>query len=235
MLVATEDGCELVPGLRVPVVCGLGAGDAFGGALCHGLLAGWPPAECVRFANAAGAIVASRLLCADAMPAEDEVRALLTEAIGEAPPARRQRCCRRRPTPRDPRERRLAALRAAGRAARARRRARTRERSGGARRAAAVRRRLHRRGSRQALRACRARERIRAHQRLGLRADRRRGAHLLAGGCELALASARATRRFDPSYVEAGDVPGRAARGRVRRPGSSRTSWSPMSSTEPTS
>ena len=28
-----------------------------------------------------------------------------------------------------------------------------------------------------------------------------------AGGCELALASARATRRFDPSYVEAGDVP----------------------------
>jgi 5-deoxy-glucuronate isomerase len=28
-----------------------------------------------------------------------------------------------------------------------------------------------------------------------------------AGGCELALASARATRRFDPSHVEAGDVP----------------------------
>ena len=57
-----------MPGLRVEVVCGLGAGDAFGGALCHGLLAGWAPAECVRFANAAGAIVASRLLCADAMP-----------------------------------------------------------------------------------------------------------------------------------------------------------------------
>ena len=38
---------------------------------------GWPPAECVRFANAAGAIVASRLLCADAMPEEAEVRALL--------------------------------------------------------------------------------------------------------------------------------------------------------------
>jgi hypothetical protein len=81
VLVATAGGCELVPGLRVPVVCGLGAGDAFGGALCHGLLAGWPPAECVRFANGAGAIVASRLLCADAMPAEAEVRALLTEAI----------------------------------------------------------------------------------------------------------------------------------------------------------
>jgi len=81
VLVATPEGSEVVPGLRVPVVCGLGAGDAFGGALCHGLLAGWPPVECVRFANGAGAIVASRLLCADAMPEESEVRALLTEAI----------------------------------------------------------------------------------------------------------------------------------------------------------
>jgi 5-dehydro-2-deoxygluconokinase len=81
VLVATAEEREVVPGLRVPVVCGLGAGDAFGGALCHGLLAGWSPAECVRFANGAGAIVASRLLCADAMPEESEVRALLTEAI----------------------------------------------------------------------------------------------------------------------------------------------------------
>ena len=77
VLVATAGEREVVRGLRVPVVCGLGAGDAFGGALCHGLLAGWTPAECVRFANAAGAIVASRLLCADAMPDEGEVRALL--------------------------------------------------------------------------------------------------------------------------------------------------------------
>ena len=77
VLVATPGEREVVPGLRVEVVCGLGAGDAFGGALCHGLLSGWPPAECVRFANAAGAIVASRLLCADAMPADAEVRALL--------------------------------------------------------------------------------------------------------------------------------------------------------------
>jgi 5-dehydro-2-deoxygluconokinase len=77
VLVATREGREVVTGLRVEVVCGLGAGDAFGGALCHGLLAGWEPAECVRFANAAGAIVASRLLCADAMPEESEVSAML--------------------------------------------------------------------------------------------------------------------------------------------------------------
>ena len=91
VLVATPGEREVVPGLRVPVVCGLGAGDAFGGALCHGLLAGDPPVECVRFANAAGAIVASRLLCADAMPDDAEVRAArMTEATDDSstcPPA----------------------------------------------------------------------------------------------------------------------------------------------------
>jgi 5-dehydro-2-deoxygluconokinase len=58
-------------------VSGLGAGDAFGGALCHGLLAGKSPFEAVEFANAAGALVASRLLCADAMPSEPEVLHLM--------------------------------------------------------------------------------------------------------------------------------------------------------------
>jgi 5-dehydro-2-deoxygluconokinase len=68
-----------VPPVPVEVVNGLGAGDAFGGALCHGLLAGWELGATMRFANAAGAIVASRLSCADAMPTEHEVRVLLGE------------------------------------------------------------------------------------------------------------------------------------------------------------
>ena len=118
VLVATPGEREVVPGLRVEVVCGLGAGDAFGGALCHGLLSGWPAAECVRFANAAGAIVASRLLCADAMPDDGEVRALLDGGSREAPPAGRQRRCRGRSAPGDARERRVAALRPARRPAR---------------------------------------------------------------------------------------------------------------------
>jgi 5-dehydro-2-deoxygluconokinase len=66
-----------VPPVPVEVVNGLGAGDAFGGALCHALLLDWPLERAMRFANAAGAIVASRLACADAMPTEDEVEALL--------------------------------------------------------------------------------------------------------------------------------------------------------------
>ncbi len=66
-----------VPPLPVEVVNGLGAGDAFGGALCHGLLAGWDTARIMRYANAAGAIVASRLACSSAMPFPHEVEAAL--------------------------------------------------------------------------------------------------------------------------------------------------------------
>jgi 5-dehydro-2-deoxygluconokinase len=66
-----------VPPVPVTVMNGLGAGDAFGGALCHGLLAGWDIERVMRFANAAGAIVASRLACSDAMPTAAEVDGLL--------------------------------------------------------------------------------------------------------------------------------------------------------------
>jgi 5-dehydro-2-deoxygluconokinase len=70
-----------VPPVPVEVVNGLGAGDAFGGALCHGLLAGWELERAMRFCNAAGALVASRLACADAMPEEHEVEAMLEETV----------------------------------------------------------------------------------------------------------------------------------------------------------
>jgi 5-dehydro-2-deoxygluconokinase len=73
VLVATSDGSTTIPPHPVTVVCGLGAGDAFGGAVCHGLLAGWDPVRLVTFANVSGAIVASRRLCSDAMPFEHEV------------------------------------------------------------------------------------------------------------------------------------------------------------------
>ncbi|MEU5207689.1 5-dehydro-2-deoxygluconokinase [Streptomyces sp. NPDC020742] len=66
-----------VPPTPVEVVNGLGAGDAFGGALCQGLLAGWDLEPMMRYANAAGALVASRLACSSAMPTADEVEAFL--------------------------------------------------------------------------------------------------------------------------------------------------------------
>jgi 5-dehydro-2-deoxygluconokinase len=77
VLVATPHGSWTVPPRRVEVVCGLGAGDAFGGALAHGLLAGWEPVRIAEYAGAAGALVASRLACADAMPSAAEIEDLL--------------------------------------------------------------------------------------------------------------------------------------------------------------
>jgi len=74
VLVATADGTrERVAPYPVEVVCGLGAGDAFGGALCHGLLSNWDLVRCARAGNAAGAIVASRRMCAEDMPFEEEI------------------------------------------------------------------------------------------------------------------------------------------------------------------
>ncbi len=80
VMVATAAGERVtVAPYPVEVVCGLGAGDAFGGAFCHGLLSDVGVAEAVRLGNAAGAIVASRLMCADDMPTLDEIDAFLRE------------------------------------------------------------------------------------------------------------------------------------------------------------
>lgn len=81
VLGAGRDGRRIdVAPVPVPVVCGLGAGDAFGAALCHGLLERWPLERTLTFAAAAGALVASRLACADAMPSAAEVQQLLQRA-----------------------------------------------------------------------------------------------------------------------------------------------------------
>jgi 5-dehydro-2-deoxygluconokinase len=77
VLLASDEGERLIAPPQIQVLCGLGAGDAFGGALCHGLLSGWMPERTIAFANAAGGIVASRLLCSQAMPYEHEVIELL--------------------------------------------------------------------------------------------------------------------------------------------------------------
>jgi len=66
-----------VPPLPVDVLNGLGAGDAFGGSLCHGLLEGWDLEKTMRYANAAGAIVASRLECSSAMPTPAEIESAI--------------------------------------------------------------------------------------------------------------------------------------------------------------
>lgn len=81
VLAMTRDETLRIPALDVDVVNGLGAGDAFGGAVCHGLLKGWPLSETIAFANAAGAHIATRLACAEEMPSEAEVLALLGKEV----------------------------------------------------------------------------------------------------------------------------------------------------------
>ncbi len=81
VLARTRDERVEVAPFQIEVVNGLGAGDAFGGALCHGLLAGWPLERVLRFANVAGAIVASRLECSTAMPTDHEVERLMLELV----------------------------------------------------------------------------------------------------------------------------------------------------------
>lgn len=78
VLAAWDGGSAQVPPVAVEVVNGLGAGDAFGAALCHGLLEGWDTVRTIEFAAAAGAYVAGQLACADAMPTEAQVRALMS-------------------------------------------------------------------------------------------------------------------------------------------------------------
>ncbi|MGH2464725.1 MAG: PfkB family carbohydrate kinase [Candidatus Limnocylindrales bacterium] len=64
---------ESLPGITVDVICGLGAGDALTAAFAAGLLAGLSPLGALERGNAAGAIVASRLMCSAAMPVADEI------------------------------------------------------------------------------------------------------------------------------------------------------------------
>lgn len=57
-----------VPPVRMEVVNGLGAGDAFLAAVTHGILRGIDLATAVQRANWAGAFVASQVACSEAMP-----------------------------------------------------------------------------------------------------------------------------------------------------------------------
>jgi 5-dehydro-2-deoxygluconokinase len=77
VLAKSRTECVVSPPIPVTPLNGLGAGDSFGGSLAHGLLAGWPLETVLHRANAAGAIVASRLECSTAMPTPAEIDVLL--------------------------------------------------------------------------------------------------------------------------------------------------------------
>jgi 5-dehydro-2-deoxygluconokinase len=66
-----------IPPMPVEVVNGLGAGDAFLAAFSAGLLEGLDPVAAARRGSGAGALVATRLACSDAMPTRPELEEFL--------------------------------------------------------------------------------------------------------------------------------------------------------------
>ena len=78
MLATPTERMRIAP-CKIKLVCGLGSGDAFGGALAHGLMHGWSVHQIGEFANAAGAFVATKLTCADAMPTQDMLQSFIAE------------------------------------------------------------------------------------------------------------------------------------------------------------
>jgi 5-dehydro-2-deoxygluconokinase len=81
VLARTHAGVVELGPVRLEVRNGLGAGDAFGGALAYALLADWDTERALRLANAAGALVASRLACADDMPTLSELEPLVGQEV----------------------------------------------------------------------------------------------------------------------------------------------------------
>ena len=77
VLAATRTSVIEVPPVRLKVVNGLGAGDAFGGTLAHALVQGWGLRTALELANAAGALAASRLACADDFGTLGEIESVL--------------------------------------------------------------------------------------------------------------------------------------------------------------
>lgn len=77
VLAKTRTERVVAPPMMITPLNGLGAGDGFGGAIADGLLAGRSLETLLARANAAGAIVASRLECSTAMPTAAEIDTLL--------------------------------------------------------------------------------------------------------------------------------------------------------------
>lgn len=67
---------------RVEVRSTIGAGDGFAAGFLWALLEGRPLEDCLRWGNAAAAIVVSRLSCSEAMPTRAEIETLLGARLG---------------------------------------------------------------------------------------------------------------------------------------------------------
>jgi 5-dehydro-2-deoxygluconokinase len=73
----TRQQTYLVAPVSTTVVSTIGAGDGFAAGFLYALDSALPLEECLRYGNAAAAVVVSRVSCSDAMPYPDELTRLL--------------------------------------------------------------------------------------------------------------------------------------------------------------
>jgi 5-dehydro-2-deoxygluconokinase len=77
-----QESCMAEP-IPIKVVSTIGAGDGFAAGFLYALWRNLPLETCLRYGNAAAAVVVSRITCSDAMPYPHE----LAQLLGEASPA----------------------------------------------------------------------------------------------------------------------------------------------------
>jgi 5-dehydro-2-deoxygluconokinase len=68
----------------MPVTCAIGGGDGFATGFLYAFYKDEPLQECLRYGNAAAAVVVSRVSCADSMPRLEELEGLLHATASNA-------------------------------------------------------------------------------------------------------------------------------------------------------
>jgi 5-dehydro-2-deoxygluconokinase len=76
----TETGCYAVPPVSTRVVCAVGGGDGFAAGFLYALYRGKPLPECLKYGNAAAAVVVGRIACAASMPTLEELYEMVHSA-----------------------------------------------------------------------------------------------------------------------------------------------------------
>ncbi len=76
-VVVQGDDSFFLPPYPVEVVSTIGAGDGFASGVLYGMVERLDLGTCLKYGNAAAAIVVSRLMCSEAMPTLEEVRSLI--------------------------------------------------------------------------------------------------------------------------------------------------------------
>jgi 5-dehydro-2-deoxygluconokinase len=80
----TASGSCSAPAWPTQVICAVGGGDGFAAGFLYGFYRGEPLSECLKYGNAAAAIVVGRIACAASMPTLEELHEKIHSATTSA-------------------------------------------------------------------------------------------------------------------------------------------------------